>query len=94
MPGKSRHGKRKQIHYSKKSKAIMRQGTAAVAPMDDGTVEAARPAAATAAPAGMKSAAARAEINEYPYVAGELKSIAILGGAIIVILVILSFILT
>jgi hypothetical protein len=90
MAGKSRHGKGKRYHYSKKSKALHRQ---AIAGAPAAAMNAA-PAAPTAMAAPSKAAAAQATENPYPYVGGELRRIAILGGIIIVILVVLSFVLT
>jgi hypothetical protein len=97
MPGKSRHGKGKHFHYSKKSKALRRQGAAAtVSQATAGTPEIPRPAAPAAVPATPKAAVstAKATVNPYPYIASELRRIAILGGIIIVILIVLSIVLS
>jgi len=93
MPGKSRHGKGK--HYSKKSRAMMRQGTAPA-------VSSARAQESTRAAAPVVSAPApRASVvtakaigNPYPFIASELRRIGLLAGIIIVILVVLSIVLT
>jgi hypothetical protein len=95
MPGKSRHGKGKHYHYSKKGKAIQRQaaGTAPAAPSMNATPKPPVPAAAPLQPR-VTAVQARAAENPYPYITSELKRIAVLAGIIIVILVILSIVLT
>jgi hypothetical protein len=100
MPGKSRHGKGKHPHYSKKSKALRRQGTpataATVSQAAAGTSEITRPVAPMSAPPAPKAAmpTAKAAVNPYPFITSELRRIAILGGIIIVILVVLSIVLS
>ena len=93
MPGKSRHGKGK--HYSKKSKTMMRQGTApAVSSASAAAPEATRPAAPAAPAPRAAIATSRVIGNPYPFIASELRRIGVLAGIIIVILVVLSIILT
>jgi hypothetical protein len=97
MSGKSRHGKGKRFHYSKKSKALRRQEAAvAKSPATIGTPEIPRPVASTTTPTVPKAAVttAKGAVNPYPYITSELRRIAILGGIIIVILIVLSVILT
>jgi hypothetical protein len=98
MSGNSRHGKGRRFHYSKKSKALRRQGTApGVSPATAGMPEVSRPAAAATTPLVPKAAAiskAKTTENPYPYIASELRRIAILGGIIIIILVVLVVVLT
>jgi hypothetical protein len=96
MPGKSRHGKGKRYHYSKKSKALRRQ-TSPGAPVAAINVSEATgqpaPAATPSLPKTSAVPAAQATENSYPYIGSELRRIAILAGIIIVILVVLSIIL-
>jgi hypothetical protein len=91
MPAK-KHGKVK-ARYSKKSKAILRQGAApvqaAASPGASGG-QAPSPAAPAARPA---VPASKAIINEYPYVAGELARIGVLAVIIIAVLIVLSIVL-
>ncbi len=98
MSGKSRHGKSKRFHYSKKSKALRRQeAAAAISPATAGTPEIPRPLLApTTTPTVPKAAitTAKGTVNPYPYITSELRRIAILGGIIIVILIVLSVVLT
>jgi len=96
MPGKSRHGKGKRFH-SKKSKAMIRQGTAPATAAAGATApEAPRPEApATTATAPRAAvAAAKANVNPYPFIGSELRRIALLAGIIIVVLVVLSITLS
>jgi hypothetical protein len=100
MPGKSRHGKGKHRHQSKKSKAMQRQRTLVATPatpatpVATGTSAAAPPAAAPSAratpPIKTVRATAKTAAIDYTYVIGELKRIGILAGIAIVILFILS----
>ncbi len=93
MPGKSRHGKGKHPHHSKKSKAIRRQTT--MPSQQQATAVAPEPTAPVKAPPAPKAAAASAAVTapRYPYVVGELKRIGILAGIIIVVLIVLSIVL-
>lgn len=92
MPGKSRHGKGKHPHHSRKSKAIKRQ--AGISLQQQATAVAPEPAApARTTPAPEAAASAAVTAPRYPYVTGELKRIGILAGIIIVILIVLSVVL-
>jgi hypothetical protein len=100
MP-KSRRGKGKHPHYySKKSKALRRQGTPGTAPpavsqttaAAPETARQAAPVAAVPAPKAASSAA-KVAVNPYPFLANELRRIAILGAIIVVVLVVLTFVL-
>jgi hypothetical protein len=97
MPGKSRHGKGKRHHHSKKSKAIQRHGAVAATPAKTQIPEAAAPTATVvAAPKPPKAVEtpAKATTIQYPYVKDELLRIAILAAIIIVVLFILSLIIS
>jgi uncharacterized membrane protein len=96
MPGKYRQGKGKHTRSTKKSKALQRQGRAPI-------VQAPAPSAVTQAPVASVSpsrapkvpaAAEKTVVNPYPYVAGELRRIALLSGIIIAILIVLSLTLS
>lgn len=94
MPGKSKHGKGKHPHHSKKSRAIHRQEV--MASRQHGNVVAPKPAAVIEPPSGLKGAAlpAKRTTLQYPYIAGELRRIGILAGVIVIILIALSFVLS
>lgn len=91
MPGKSRHGKGKHPHRSKKSKAIKRQASTYL--QQQATAEAPEHAAPVRTEPAPKAASPAVTTPRYPYVAGELKRIGILAGIIIVILIVLSIVL-
>jgi hypothetical protein len=101
MPGKSRRGKGKHPHYSKKSKIRQRQvGAGLPQPTGAGLPQQAatsvpQPAAPVNARPVSKAAAPSATTAtiQYPIVS-ELKRIGILTGIIIIILVILYIVLT
>jgi hypothetical protein len=94
MPGKSRHGKGK--HYSKKSKVLRRQGTAAAMPQATASMPEIPKQATSVATPLVKAAVAsgKTATNLYPYITSELRRIAILAGIIIVILIVLSIVLS
>jgi hypothetical protein len=92
MPSKSRHGRGKHPHRSKKSKALRRQVTAAAAPA--AAQVPAAPVTAPVKPSPKAAAAPKVETIQYPYVTGELKRIGILAVIAIVILFILSAIIS
>lgn len=99
MPGKSRHGRGKHPHYSKKSKALRRQGMPGTAPTVSpaaagmpGIAGQAAPAAAAVPAPKTAVAAAKDLANPYPFIAGDLRRIVLFGGIIIVILVVLSLV--
>ena len=97
MPGKSRHGKGKHPHYSKKSKALRRQGTTAMPQAAAGMPDIPKQAAPVTAPPVPRTTAvapAKTTINQYPYITSELRRIAILAGIIIIILIVLSITLS
>jgi hypothetical protein len=101
MPGKSRHGKGKHPHYSKKGKIRQRQVSAGTPqPAGAGLPQPAaasipKPAAPATAPRAPKASVspAAAAIAYSSNVVSELKRIGILTGIIIVILIILSIVL-
>jgi hypothetical protein len=92
MPGKSRHGRGKRPHHSKKSKAIRRQVNA---PLQQPADVAPKPVAPVKAESVPKPAAPpdAAVMPRNPYVVEELKRIGILAGIIIVALIMLAIIL-
>lgn len=89
MPSKSRHTRGKHPHQTKKAKAKLRQ-EAAAAPKAVVTTPAPVKEAVATAPSQPAGTPARQRSMEYPFITGELRRIAILGGAIIVILIILA----
>jgi hypothetical protein len=91
MPGKSRHGKGKHPHHSKKSKAIQRRQAGILQPQPDSVT--AMPTAAVQAPVPTATATPKARTAQYPYITSELRRIGILAGIILVILIVLSVVL-
>jgi hypothetical protein len=104
MP-KSRRGKGKHFHYSKKSKAMRRQGMTATGAMVSSATndipetpvhQSPRPVTPAVNPPVMKStgSGARVMANPDPYLIGEIKRIAVIVGIVVVVLVVLSFVLS
>ena len=94
MPGKSRHGKGKHPHHSKKSKAKLRHGAMALQqPTAAGTPQ---PGITIITPHSLRTptSPAKPRIAQYPYITTELRRIGILAGIILVILIVLAVILS
>jgi len=89
VSGKSRHGKGKQPPRSKRRKTVQRPVVAAQAPAQQAHQEVVSPPQAAQA-----TPRARVATAEYPYIAGELRRIGILAGAVLVILVVLALVLS
>jgi hypothetical protein len=93
MPAKSKHGKGKHPHNSKRSKAIQRQVTATrqnEAPETPVTT-----ADHDVAPVPKaRAVSAKAKTMQYPFIVNELRRIGILAGIALVVLVILAIILS
>ena len=96
MPGKSRHGKGKHPHHSRKSKAIQRQeartsqqNATVATPPKAATVEVDK--TYTPKPAAIPE---KKKSIQYPFIAGELRRIGLLAGIILVILIILALVLS
>jgi hypothetical protein len=93
MPSKSRAGKGKHPHQSKKSKAIRRQEATRIQPHK--TVDSPQPAAVATKPAAeAASTLEKTRTIQYPFIVSELRRIGILAGIILVILIILALILS
>jgi len=93
MPVKSKHGKGKHPHRSKKSKAIRRQSAENVRhDVGDQTntpVDIAKPTIPKSTTVSEKTIT-----MQYPFIANELRRIGILAGIILVILILLAVSLT
>jgi len=95
MPGKSRHGKVKHHHRSKKSKAKQRHDAMTFQP--PAAVDTPQPAAAISTPPSAKTPTpppAAPRMAQYPYITKELRRIGILAGIILVILIVLALVLS
>ena len=94
MPGKSRYGKGKHAHHSKKSKAKQRYG--AMALQQSIATEAPQPVATIITPPSSRTptSSAKTRIAQYPYITTELRRIGILAGVILVILIVLALVLS
>ena len=94
MPGKSKRKKGKH-HPSKKGKS--RQRFAATTPQQAAiteTLESVAPAKVSAPSESVPTPVAKPPITRYPYIATELRTIGILAGIVLIILVVLVFTLS
>jgi len=94
MPGKSRHGKGKHPHHSKKSKAKLRHS--AMSLQQPIAADTTQPVATTITPPSSRvpTSPAKPRIAQYPYITTELRRIGILAGIILVILIVLALVLS
>ena len=93
MPGKSRYGKGKHPHHSKKSKAKQRHIATALKPPVADTPQPAT-AISTPPPPKVPASPTKPRTAQYPYITAELRRISILAGIILVILIVLAVILS
>jgi hypothetical protein len=95
MPAKSKHGRGKHPHNSKRNKIRQRQAVAGLQPQAAQDVaKPAVPVRASVSPAAKATSTVAASTTvERSYILGEIKRIGILTGITIIILVILALIL-
>lgn len=93
MPSKSKHGKGKHPHRSKKSKAIQRQSATRVGHNIEQNLET---LGVTEKPtiARTSNIVEKTITTEYPFITYELRRIGVLAGIILVILIVLAIILS
>jgi hypothetical protein len=94
MPAKSKHGKGKHPHQSRRSKAIQRQASSVV--KQNAIDEAPVAAAGIDIPPvpKVRTESAKVKTMQYPFIVSELRRIGILAGIILVVLIILAIILS
>ena len=95
MAGKAKRKRRKHHPQTKKGKIRQRlsaAGTQQPAAME--TSESVSPQAVAAPPSGVPAPVARPKLPHYPYIATELRTIGVLAGAILIILIVLSLVLS
>ena len=94
MPDKSGHAGGKHYHHSKKGRAKHRQ--IAMVPQQNMVTETLQPVATTSSPpsASTLSSPVKLKRAQYPYINTELRSIGILGGIVLVILIVLALVLS
>jgi hypothetical protein len=94
MPAKSKYGKGKHPHQSRRSKAIQRQTSSAIehSAVDEPQV----PTAGLDIPPASKvrTESAKVKTMQYPFIINELRRTGILAGIILVVLIILAIILS
>ena len=94
MPGKSRHARRKLSRKEKQRKKLASLAQASQQPAVAQPYEPVAPAKAVSTPSVSMPASRPVQIDvHYPYIAGELRRIGILAGAMLVVLIILSLVL-
>ncbi len=91
MSGKSKHGRRKLPRSRRKKEQHVVPAPGIQQPAATPVNKPAPPGVSTPQ-AGAPVAAVPVAASKYPYLAGELRRIGILAGAIIVILIILTFV--
>jgi hypothetical protein len=95
MPSKSKHKRGKHRPQSKKGKS--RQRFVASTAKSPAVVESHEPVSTPATPAprvSEPSLSSKPTIIEYPYIATELRTIGILAGIMLIVLIVLFFVLS
>ncbi len=95
MPGKSQSRKGQYANQSKKKKS--RSGRPAVPAQLSAIAQARQPISppnVPTAPASAPVPAAKLMPNQYPHIAGELRTIGILAGIMLIILIVLALVLS
>ena len=95
MPGKSRRGRGKRSPQGKKrGKSRQLSATATQQPAVAQTHEPVPRPVVSAPPASLPAPTAKPATVRYPYIATELRTIGILAGVMLIILVVLAFVLS
>jgi len=95
MPGKSKHKRGKHRLQSKKGKSRQRFATTTIQqPAVVETHEPVSPPHTSTPRASAPAPSAKPSITEYPYIAIELRTIGILAGIMLIILIVLFFVLS
>jgi hypothetical protein len=95
MPGKSRRRRGKYSTQSKRKKGKLSRPTAVV--QQQAVVQAHEPLSlpnVSASPAGVPTTIAKPVAVRYPYIATELRTISILAGIMLIILIVLALVLS
>ena len=94
MPAKSKHGKGKHPHQSRRSKVIQRKAATTIGQNTavESLVSTTRPEVSPAPRA--KAESPKVKTIQYPYIVNELQRIGILAGIILVVLIVLAIILS
>ena len=91
MPGKSRHGKGK--HTSRRKRRGEKQHSAPVAARQQPVTKTREPEPAPRPVTPTPPPVAKRTATQYPYIAAEVRTIGILAGILVAILVVLYFVL-
>ncbi len=94
MPGKSRHGRGRQLPQSKKKKSGLGRKTMPVQPTT--VAQTAEPVFRPVTPvpsARVQTPAAKLATIQYPYIVTELRTIGVLAGIMLAILIVLALVL-
>jgi hypothetical protein len=94
MPAKSKHGKGKHHHQSRRSKAIQRQNSSAI--KQNAVDETQVPTDGLDIPpvTKVRTEPVKVKTMQYPFIVNELRKVGILAGIILVVLIILAIILS
>ena len=94
MPGKSRHSRKHSFQSKKKKGRLSHLATVAQQPAVAQTHEPVSHPNASAPSASVPTPMAKPAAIQYPYVAAELRTISVLAGIMLIILVVLALVLS
>jgi len=94
MPAKSKYGKGKHHHQSKRSKAIQRQASSVTKHITIDETQVPTAGRDMTPEPKDRPESAKVKTMQYPFIINELRRIGILAGIILVVLIILTIILS
>ncbi len=92
MPDRSRHRRSKRLPQNKKKPGLIQSTTATRPPVPTQTQEPITRQEAPAAPVNVSIPTTKLSTTSYPYITRELRTIAILAGIMLVVLIVIAFI--
>ena len=92
MPDRSRHRRSKRLPQNKKKTGLIQSTTATRPPVPTQTQEPIIHQETPVAPVNVPIPTAKLPTTSYPYITWELRTIAILAGIMLVVLVVIAFI--
>ena len=93
MPAKSKHGKGKHHHQSRRSKAIQRQNSSAIKQNAVNETQVPKDGPDVPPVTQVRTEPVKVKTMQYPFIVNELRRVGILAGIILVVLIILAIIL-
>ncbi len=94
MPSKSKHGKGKHLHQSRRSKTIQRKAATTIGQNAAADTPVSMTSLNVPPEPIVKTESPKVKTQQYPFIVNELRKVGILAGIILIILVILAITLS